>query len=120
MEHDNACVVIPGAYGLVLGVSRGHTQRWGLPGGKREGNETPIQTAVRELYEETGLLPVSLSYVITTVGPGGKTAVYLCKNYRGTLRSSAEGKTSWISWSELFGPPFGEENRQICNALIAA
>ena len=28
---------------------------WGIPAGKFEVNETPIQAAIRELYEETGL-----------------------------------------------------------------
>ena len=119
MEHDNACVVVPGSYGMILGVSRGNTQRWGLPGGKREGNETAIQTAIREMYEETGLVPMSLVYITTTAGPDGHTVVFLCRDHSGTVRSSPEGKTSWVSWSDLFGPPFGEENRQICNALIA-
>lgn len=29
-------------------------QTWEIPGGHREAGETPSQTAVRELYEETG------------------------------------------------------------------
>ncbi len=33
---------------------KGH---WDFPKGHREGTETPIQTALRELKEETGLVP---------------------------------------------------------------
>jgi len=29
--------------------------RWGYPKGKREGDEIPIETAIRETHEETGI-----------------------------------------------------------------
>lgn len=40
---------------------------WDFPKGKREIGETPVQTALRELKEETGLVPTSLeeSYMIS-------------------------------------------------------
>lgn len=38
-----------------------YNNRWGFPKGHREDNETPIQTAQREVEEETGLrLPTEL------------------------------------------------------------
>ncbi|NBA93455.1 NUDIX hydrolase [Pseudomonas sp. R5(2019)] len=37
--------------------------KWTLPGGKVEAGETPLEAAVRELYEETGLAIQGLSYV---------------------------------------------------------
>lgn len=39
---------------------------WELPGGKREDDETPYETAVREVQEETG-------YVMETSSPAGVT-----------------------------------------------
>jgi len=123
MQHDNACVVIMSPFGSVLGVSRGKLGAapplWGLPGGKREGNETPQETAARELAEETGLHPLELVYLVTTAGPDGFTVVFFCPTYRGTMRSSAEGVTSWCDWDDLLGPPFGEENRQVLEALLS-
>jgi 8-oxo-dGTP pyrophosphatase MutT (NUDIX family) len=129
MQHDNACVVITSVFGNVLGVSRpgvekagGHVLRtafFGLPGGKREGNETPQETAARELHEETGLYPLQLDYLVTTAGPGGSTSVFFCPLYRGTMRSSAEGVTSWCDWEDLIDGPFGLENRQVLQAFAS-
>ena len=34
---------------------KSHAGKWGSPGGKQEGSETLIETACRELFEETGI-----------------------------------------------------------------
>lgn len=41
--------------GKILLGQRNDNGRWTNPGGHREGQETPIEAAVRELYEETGV-----------------------------------------------------------------
>lgn len=60
---DFSCGVIPisrsdqGTRFLLVQHQAGH---WAFPKGHPEGNETPIQTARRELAEETGLAEVRL------------------------------------------------------------
>jgi 8-oxo-dGTP pyrophosphatase MutT (NUDIX family) len=44
---------------------RSDPSRWGLPGGSREGSETPVENAVRELEEETGLTGLDLTEIAT-------------------------------------------------------
>ena len=41
--------------GQLLTVRKRGTQAWMLPGGKRDGDETPLQTLLRELKEELQL-----------------------------------------------------------------
>lgn len=53
--QTGAFVVIRNETGQVLWVKRTDKDVWNLPGGGREGLETPWETAVRETYEETGL-----------------------------------------------------------------
>lgn len=49
----------PGSSEPLLLVLQHHAGHWGLPKGHAEAHETPLETAQRELAEETGLTDVS-------------------------------------------------------------
>ena len=53
-----ASVAVFNVDGLMLFGKRSDNKRWCCPGGHFEPNEYPTQAALRELFEETGLVPV--------------------------------------------------------------
>lgn len=52
----------PTAYEIALIATRGG-QRWQLPKGSREQNETPLKTAIREVQEEVGLMTAHQAFL---------------------------------------------------------
>lgn len=84
----------------------------GLPSGKIDPGETAIQTAKRELEEETGLkcsledlVPLPKDYQATIEQKDGTKIfdwqVFLCKKYSGSLRATDETEPFWKSTKEL-------------------
>ncbi len=69
---------------------RGDDHFWGLPGGIMEMGETPKETAIREVYEETGYHVELNGYLgdyhnFNKVWPGGDTAHIICFIYTGKI-----------------------------------
>ena len=55
-EVTCACACVISDAGWILAVTRrGTVDQWGLPGGKMNYGETPLEGAIRETKEETGL-----------------------------------------------------------------
>lgn len=71
---------------------------FGLPGGKAERNETPEETAVRELREETSIetWPSALEILYVGYTPRCRLAtVYLCRGYHGEAAAMEDVPVEW-------------------------
>lgn len=83
MPNEAAGIVLRSSAGNVLLLRRVGSGEWGLPGGKSEDGETPVQNALRELTEETGLVlqPADLQPLRRSTQPDG--FVFTC--YKATV-----------------------------------
>ncbi len=64
--------------GKLLMGQRGDNGKWTLPGGKAEGDESPEETAIRELREEAGITAKVMGY-LGTGAPYGTLVVHAFK-----------------------------------------
>lgn len=77
-----------------------------LPGGKHEVDETPLQAAIRETWEETGIKVVDPKLkVVATHNHFYRNRVYLvfifqAEEFSGDLKESDEGMPIWIPLEE--------------------
>ena len=78
-----------------------------LPGGKHESDETPLQTSIRETFEETGIKAINPRLrVFATHNHGYRDRVYLvyifeASEFSGKLVESEEGKPAWLEKDKL-------------------
>jgi 8-oxo-dGTP diphosphatase len=93
---------------------------WGLPGGHQEYGESPEQTAVREVAEETGLVVTATARLGFTddpmldIGRHYVTLFVACAQVSGQARIMEPEKATELAWmtsaellarpAELFGP----------------
>ena len=118
----SACVVLLNKEGFVLGVSRktDHSD-FGLPGGKMEDidNNDPIQTAIRETKEETGIDVSNLQQVYSTVGGNGNMCYTYLAEYEGEINHDEPHVVKWIPFQLLINGSFGKYNNNVAKSLKA-
>jgi ADP-ribose pyrophosphatase YjhB (NUDIX family) len=81
---------------------------WVAPGGKVDPDESPRESARRELLEETGLVAhdLFLRGIITELTPPPNQPwllfAYLCREWEGTLQADRrEGELEWVARSAI-------------------
>ena len=99
---------------------------WNAPGGKIEHGEKPVDAAIREVKEETGLDVRSLErcgYLEFYFGSGKKrpdwtAEVFQSEDFDGMLKESNEGKLKWFSKKELPTERMWEDDRHWLPLLV--
>ena len=75
---------------------------WVAPGGKVEIHESPVECAIRELREETGLIVrrMTLRGVVSEVSPRQDYQwllfIYVTDDFEGKLSTCDEGHLAWV------------------------
>ena len=119
MTMITAQVVLINDEGLVLGVSRktNHSD-FGLPGGKMdpEDLDNPMNTAIRECKEETGLDISDLKLVFAIHKGGNMGFTYLAK-YNGEINHNEPHVVKWVEFQTLVRGSFGRYNQLVAESL---
>jgi 8-oxo-dGTP diphosphatase len=80
---------------------------WVAPGGKVERHEAPLECAIRELREETGLIAqhMTLRGIVTEVSPRDDYQwllfIYVTDDAQGELIPCDEGHLAWVDVSAV-------------------
>ncbi len=85
-------------------------------GGKFEENESPFDCVRREIKEETGLFPESLSYrgIVTFISDlyGCEYMhLFICDKYSGNIKECDEGNLKWIKKKDVYKLPLWEGDK---------
>ncbi len=101
------CYLIKGNEVVVTKYKKGNKKEgyYDIPGGKIEEGETPKQTAIREMKEETGIEIQNLKYKgIMTIEYPDRMFIFdtfISKEYEGEPQEFEENTSEWIDIDEL-------------------
>lgn len=112
-----ACVLVVNDDGKILAVSRKNDPSdFGLPGGKIDPGEKPIEAAARELEEETGLKVSNLTPIFTHQA-AGKLCTTFTGSVEGDINTNETGIIQWVEPEILTRGSFGDYNQALFQAI---
>ena len=109
-----------------VGMNIKFPNMWSFPGGGSEKGEEPLQTAIREVYEETGLrvYPQDLKILYQTKDPDDKKNVYFfaCEKWEGKIDQnkvkSEHQKSEWVKLSDMKNYKMPPNNLNLMKRLV--
>lgn len=106
----------------ILGITRRYTiDDWGFPGGKVDPGETPVQAAIREVNEETGLKIRNLKLLDQRIDKTSSVPykVFLfTADYEGTIEPERFTLVEWIDPKKLTEGTFGRYNSEVISSYF--
>lgn len=121
----SVCTLILNQEGLALLVSRKNNPNdFGLPGGKIDPGEGPIEAAIRETLEETGVKVTSNHLIPVYVGPDAPGSEKLCVTYwvskynDESLGTTESGIVKWAPFAETLSGTFADYNSRLLTQLM--
>lgn len=119
LTHDDQILLLQGADDKPLWA-----RKWNGIGGHMEPGESPYQSALRELYEETGLVPQTLELRaivhITMPAPPGIMLFVLVGKGAGEPKVSSEGEAAWIDMSRMYELPLVEDLPELLPRILTS
>jgi 8-oxo-dGTP diphosphatase len=105
LEHPYVAVaVVTSRVGVLIGRRRDGNPPWTFPGGKIEAGESPVDAAVRETLEETGLQVRATGVSGSRVHPvTGVRMVYVAAELMGEpgVMAAGSGELAEVRWGGL-------------------
>lgn len=121
-------IIISDNYNRILLIKRGNDpfkSMWALPGGFIEMNEKLVDSAKRELQEETGLTNINLTQFKAYGDPGrdprGRNIAIVfygkCSNPMNAIAGDDAAEVNWFELSKL--PEMAFDHKQIVDDFLA-
>ena len=125
MIHEKSCggVIIDGDQVLLIKNKR--SQHWSFPKGHMEAGESAVQTALREIREETGLKVIINPNVSSTINYNPTFEVnkdvtyFLARPWEGILKAqeSEVSELTWLSIDEAMEEITYEQEKEVLKKI---